>query len=420
MSLRDGEHPDRSHHDRSGSHAVPAGARGGAPRRPSVEVVRPHELTEARLEAWRALQRQGRHRGRPQWGSPFLAPEFSLAVGEVREDALVAVLGPRDAGEGSAAGTPDGFLPFQRGRWGVGRAMGLGLSDCQGAVCRTDLHLDPAELLRSCGLAVWEFDHLADGQALARGDATRVTSSHASPIIEVRHGYQAYLAGLRETAPKFTRTTLAKERRMGRDLGPLRYVHDERDPRALRTLLAWKSAQYRRTGRGDRFAREWIVTLIERLFDTHSPSFGGLLSVLYAGERPVAAHFGLRSDHTLACWFPAYDPAFAKYSPGLVLHLRMAEGTADAGLSLLDLGRGAKEYKDSLKTGELTVHEGYVTRRHPVALGHRAHRAPVRALREAVVSRPRLFGPADRMLKRWGTITGDMRRKEKNHVNRDL
>jgi CelD/BcsL family acetyltransferase involved in cellulose biosynthesis len=64
------------------------------------------------------------------------------------------------------------------------------------------------------------------------------------------------------------------------------------------------------------------------------------LSVLRADGRPVAAHFGLRTERVPACWFPAYDPAFAKYSPGLILHLRMAEAAAADGTAYPDPGRG--------------------------------------------------------------------------------
>jgi CelD/BcsL family acetyltransferase involved in cellulose biosynthesis len=82
----------------------------------------------------------------------------------------------------------------------------------------------------------------------------------------------------------------------------------------------------------------------------------------------------------------------------------MAEAAAADGIAYVDLGRGQKDYKDSLKTRDLSVSEGWVTRRHPVAFGHRAHRAPARALRNAVLSRPQLFEPADRILKRMGEI----------------
>ncbi|TVL90669.1 GNAT family N-acetyltransferase [Streptomyces sp. SAJ15] len=337
------------------------------------------------------MQEQAHLLGSPELANPFLSPEFTLALGRCRREVRIAVV--REEGE------PVAFFPFQRTRLGVGRAIGLGVSDSQGLVHRPGFQWDARELLQACRLAVWEFDHLVEGQ---KPFEVGVVRTFPSPVIDVDQGYAAYLGQLRSRSPKFARTTLAKERKLGRDVGEVRYIHDERNPEALRTLMAWKSAQYRRTGRSDRFAHPWIARLVHQLFHTRTPSFAGLLSVLYAGGRPVAAHFGLRSEHVLACWFPAYDTAYAKFSPGLALHLRMAEGAAAEGLAYLDLGRGEKEYKDSLKTRDLSVSEGWVTRRHPVAFGHRARRAPVRALRNTVLSRPELFDPADRLLKHMG------------------
>ncbi|MFF2851819.1 GNAT family N-acetyltransferase [Streptomyces sp. NPDC058001] len=358
-----------------------------------ISVYRPGDLTVADRAAWTALQSKAHLNGSPELANPFLSPEFTLAVGRHRRGVRIAVV--RENGE------PAAFFPYQRTATGVGRAVGLGVSDSQGLVHRPGFRWDARDLLRDCGLALFEFDHLVEGQTPF---AAGVSGTFPSPVMDVDEGYEAYLARLRERSPKFTRTTLAKERRLARDHGEVRYVHDERDPEVLRTLMEWKSAQYRRTGRSDRFAHEWITGLVRHLFHSRSQQFAGILSVLYAGRVPVAAHLGLRSERVLACWFPAYDPAFAKYSPGLVLHLRMAEGAAADGIAYLDLGRGQKEYKDSLRTRELTVSEGWVTRRHPVAVGHRARRAPVRALRNAVLSRPELFEPADQLLKRIGKI----------------
>jgi CelD/BcsL family acetyltransferase involved in cellulose biosynthesis len=358
-----------------------------------IRVYRPGQLTAADRAAWTSLQSKAHLHGSPELANPSLSPEFTLAVGRCRRGVRIAVVDEN--------GEPAAFFPFQRTTTGVGRAIGLGVSDCQGLVHRPGFTWDARELLRACGLAVWEFDHLAEGQTPFDAEAS---GTFPSPVIDVDQGYEVYLGRLRAQSPKFTRTTLAKERKLGRDHGELRYVHDERDPAALRTLMEWKSAQYRRTGRSDRFAHPWITRLVHQLFHTRSEPFAGILSVLYADGKPVAAHFGLRSERVLACWFPAYDPAFSKYSPGLVLHLRMAEAAAADGIAYLDLGRGQKEYKDSLKTREIFVSEGLVTRRHPVALGHRARRAPVRALRNTVLSRPELFGPADRLLRRMGSI----------------
>lgn len=358
-----------------------------------ISVYRPGELSGADRAAWTALQSKAHLNGSPELANPFLSPEFTLAVGRCRRGVRIAVV--REGDE------PVAFFPFQRSTAGVGRAVGFGVSDCQGLVHRPDFDWDTRDLLRACGLSVWEFDHLVQGQAPFEAGAS---GTFPSPVMDLDRGYETYLRQLRAQSPKFTRTTLAKERRLGRDAGRVDYVHDERDPAALRTLMEWKSAQYRRTGRSDRFAHAWIDHLVHQLYHTRSEPFTGVLSVLYADGKPVAAHFGLSTELIFACWFPAYDPAFAKYSPGLILHLRMAEAAAADGIAYLDLGRGQKEYKDSLKTRDLTVSEGWVTRRHPIAVGHRARRAPVRALRNMVLSRPELFEPADRVLKRMGKI----------------
>ncbi|MFF5639569.1 GNAT family N-acetyltransferase [Streptomyces sp. NPDC012825] len=356
-----------------------------------MRVVRPGELSAREVEAWRKLRAES---GAP--ANPFMEPEFTRAVAEVRPRARVAVWWDGDE--------PVGFFPYEKGPLGQGRAIGFGVSDSQGAVLRDGLRPGARALLRHCGLAAWEFDNLEDGQDLFRDAAVE---SFASPVIDVGEGYAAYEALLRVRSPKFLKTTLAKERRLARRTdGGVRFVFDERDPAALRTLMAWKSAQYRRTGRRDRFAKEWINVLVRRLHTLRTPGCSGVLSVLYAGERPVAAHFGLRSATVLSCWFPAYDPAFAKYSPGLVLHLRMAEAAAAAGIGVLDLGRGDAEYKDALKTGELTVYEGAAVRPGARAALHRLRREPARRLHAFVRSRPALAAHGRTALNRLARLRG--------------
>ncbi|MHB9856951.1 GNAT family N-acetyltransferase [Streptomyces sp. YIM S03343] len=335
----------------------------------------------------------------PEYANPFLAPQFATAVARCRSGSRVAVL--REDGE------PVGFLPYRRHALGVGRAIGLGLSDCQALVHLPGVTWEAGDLLRACGLSVFEFDHLVEQQKpfdrYARG-------WFASPVIDLGDFGEpddlgnGYLERLREMAPRRTRTTLAKERRLGREVGEVRFVFDERDPRMLRRLMRWKSDQYRRTGRMDRFARPWIVDLVDDLFRTRDEHFTGVLSVLYAGDRPVAAHFGPRSRTVLAAWFPAYDPEFRRYSPGLIMHLRMAQAAGRAGVRHVDLGRGDMEYKDWLKTRELRVGEGFVTRPRPVAAAYRLWRGSARGVRTTVLAHPRLREPADRLLKTAGRL----------------
>ena len=164
--------------------------------------------------------------------------------------------------------------------------------------------------------------------------------------------------------------------------------------------MGWKSDQYRRTGRLDRFSQPWIIELLDSLLATRTSGLSGMLSVLYAGQAPVAAHFGLRSGPVLAHWFPAYDTRYFRCSPGLIQHLRLAEESAAAGIQLIDLGKGAKQYKETLKSGDRFVAEGIVTQRSLPAAAHWARWAPQAWVIREIRAHPPLFRAADTLLRR--------------------
>jgi CelD/BcsL family acetyltransferase involved in cellulose biosynthesis len=260
---------------------------------------------------------------------------------------------------------------------------------------------DPRELLRACGLDVWEFHNLLGEQipATARGIARST-----SPIIDVSLGYEAYAAEQRRTSKKIFKSTLQKQRKLERDIGSTRFEFATNDRHAFDTLLQWKSQQYRRTGHRDRFAVKWVEGLVRELFDAACDGCLGTLSVLYGPDQVVAAHFGLRSETCLACWFPSYDATLRRYSPGLSLHLLMAQEAASAGLRYLDLGKGDEEYKQSLKTGDLTVGEGRFHQRSLGAVLQSAHRRPGQLATNFILSRPRLRSAVRRTLRRVGSL----------------
>jgi CelD/BcsL family acetyltransferase involved in cellulose biosynthesis len=358
-----------------------------------ISIARPAELGPAEFAAWHAMQAET-----PALASPFLCPEFAVAVGTFRPGARVAVL----ADEGDIVG----FFPFEKRRWGGGEPIGAGLSDCQGLVHVPGLEWDPRDLLRACRISAWNFDHLVAGQ---RPFERYQAAMAASPVIDLTGGFDAYQAMLRARSRQLSGNVARKARKLGREVGEVRFVLDSRDRSALRTFMSWKSDQYRRTGRGDRFSKPWIVEFLDLLFDTQSDAFSGQFSCLYAGEELVAAHFGVRSAHVLADWFPAYATGFGNYSPGLIMHLRMAEEAAASGIRQIDLGKGAKRYKEELKTGDIFVAEGIVTSRSVLGAASWARRGPALWAVRQVRRHPPLFNAVDLLLRRYGRIRSSLR-----------
>ncbi|MER7520322.1 GNAT family N-acetyltransferase [Streptomyces sp. NPDC126499] len=351
-----------------------------------ITVLRPTDLGPAEADAWRGMLDDG-----AVPANPFLSPEFARAVGLRRPAARVAVL--------TEAGRPVGFFPFERRPLGLGRPIGDGICDAQGLVHSARLTTwDTDALLRACRLYAWQFDHLTTGQGPFEAG---ITHRAGSPVIDLS-GVAEGRDLLAHCSVKFLRDARAKERRLARRVGDVRFVFDESDPNALTTLMAWKSAQYLATGRPDLFARPWAAETLRELHGTRSPACSGVLSVLYAGDRPVAFHFGLRSQHMLCHWFPAYDRELATFSPGL-LHLRkLVEAAAAEGLSRIDLGKDDYAWKTSVKTGDAPVAEGQVARATAVAAlrVRLRHSQLVRQGRRLVAASPVLREAALRVLDR--------------------
>jgi CelD/BcsL family acetyltransferase involved in cellulose biosynthesis len=310
-----------------------------------VSVVRPDELSQDDIASWHAMQS-----ATPSLANPFLSAEFAIAVGQFRPSTRVAILS-------EGAGTV-GFLPFDRGRFGTGAPVAPGLTDSQGLVHAPGLQWDARELLRACRLDMWRFDHLAAEQYPFERYRQGV---RPSPVIDLAGGFDVYYEKLRARSPQFCKTVERKARKLEREAGPLRFVADCDDLAVFRRVMAWKSLQYQRTGQVDLFTRPWIAGLVEVLFGSRGSRLSGLLSVLYASDVPVAAHFGLRGGDVLAHWCPAYDTAYGKYSAGLIMHLRLAELTASAGVRTIDMGTGVQRYKEELKSGDLFVGFGAVS-----------------------------------------------------------
>ena len=123
-------------------------------------------------------------------------------------------------------------------------------------------------------------------------------------------------------------------------------------------MLAWKSEQYLKSGNNDLFAPGWVREAVGSIFRSNVEGFAGMLSLLYAGDRMVAGHIGMRSHRVWHYWFPAYDPASAKYSPGLMLLLKMVGHAPEIGVRIFDLGKGMNSYKERLMNSSSLLASG--------------------------------------------------------------
>jgi CelD/BcsL family acetyltransferase involved in cellulose biosynthesis len=348
-----------------------------------VSVVRPSELGVEELSRWRAMQRNSL-----ALASPFMSPDFTLAVSSVRPCARVAVL--------EAGGAVVGFLPYERRRFGIGMPIGAGVCDRQGLIHVPGLEWEPGALVRSCGLAALEFDHLLAEQTSFRPYHDRTAPSY---VMDLSAGYDDYFRERLLASRRSLKTLFVKRRKLASQVGELTFAFHAPDRDVLESLRRWKSEQYRRTGWPDRFAERWVRQLVDVLYDTTAGECSGTLSVLRAGGQVVACHFGLRSQSVLCCWFPTYDPRFGRYSPGLLLHLEMARAAARLGVQHLDLGKGEEPYKETLRSWDLPLAECRIERPSVGALARRVERAPRRYLWGFVRSRPPLQRAARWMLR---------------------
>ncbi|GLW35709.1 GNAT family N-acetyltransferase [Actinoplanes regularis] len=345
-----------------------------------ISVVRPGELGPAELGAWRQFQKD-----RPGLQNPFLAPEFTLAVARQRPAARVAVLEESDG--------ITGFFPFEVRNRVIGVPIGFGINDCQGLIARDGADWDEMALLKACKLPVLEYDHLMAGQF-----GRFHTSVLGSPLMNIGDGYAAYVEN-RNSVGDVVKQTLRKQRKMVREAGDERFVWDDRDPAALAALREWKGAQYRRTQQFDRFTTPWIAGVLEELRASTSDGCRAVVSTIYAGDRPVAAHLGLRSQSVLAYWFPSYDQDLAKYSAGILLCLRMAEAGATDGIQQIDLGKSEALYKTRLKNAETPVAAGRAGRSWTVATARRTQTALSRTLRQGALGEKLKSGRTGRVLR---------------------
>src|SRR5262245_15556881 len=331
------------------------------------------ELSDDLVRTWTGLQQTN-----ADLASPYFRPEFTKVIAAARHDVEVAIL--------EIEGKIVAFFPFQREQESIGRAVGGIISDYHGLICAQNFRFSPSELLKQSRLIAWDFDHLVVSQS---SFARFHWSIMPSPQLDVSRGYQAYVQQRRAAGTEQIKKIGNLARRIERENGPLRFVANSTNTEALEAVLAWKSQQYRQSGKPDLFAAEWIREVMQLIFGVQTDGYSGCLSLLYAGDELVAGHFGMRSRQRWHYWFPSYAPQMAKYSPGLILLLKMAEYAPSIRVPIIDLGVGMSPYKQRLMNSSSLLASGRIE-----PSWRSFQRKAWRSVRSGLNSWP--FGPAAR------------------------
>ncbi len=301
------------------------------PGTPRFDLISAAEISAPLRVRWNAIRGK-----RPELRSPFFSPDFISAV--------AAVLPDVELGIATQAGEVVAIFPFQRQRGSTARPVGVGINDAHGLISLPNTGVSLLEMMNACKLSSFPFHsaprELAD---IARFELGTTRSFLADLTVDPL-GYENFLRQTSQTIDKQAQKT----RRMIRELGPLRFDFDCRDPALLQRLIELKCDQYKRTHIFNILGVPWIQQLLRSLHERPPETIRGILNVLYAGEKPVALHYGMLEGDLLHYWFPVFDPIASFGSPGTQLFLEVAREGAARGVRAIDMGYGEQAYKTKL------------------------------------------------------------------------
>ncbi len=344
-----------------------------------IEVIEPSALGPAEQALWASFRAAS-----PSLANPYFDIRYALTAGRICPGAQVAVLYSGDR--------IDGFLPFQR-RGGLIQPLGAPLTDYHGIIGRPGVEIDLAEVVRDLGAARFRFN------GLKTGAAPKGAAAHQAVVADLSNGFDAYVEARRAAGHgDFFKDKRRRLKNLERDHAPVAFSFGGGDHAALDFILELKRDQLRRDGQHDVFDCGWTERLLRTLLDHPDPDFGARIAVLRAGDAIVAAEIGLISGGAYHLWFPVYDPAYARYSPGQLMTLETLRAASELGVASVDFGPAGETYKRAFADAGETVYEGDILSSPMVAavstaLGFRAQRLKLgRRIDRILACEPQLTG----------------------------
>jgi len=315
-----------------------------------LQIVSPPIIRGELADAWRAIRAET-----PSLAAPYFDLEFTRSVARVRDDVEVAVFSNR--------GQIVALLPFQRSRPGQGVPVGGRLNDSHGILCRDrdrkrlSTRRLIEQMMAAANLNSFKFHAMSQPAPSLRSFQYTELGSH---YLDLSDGWDAYYQWARKNSVAIKRQK-QKTRKLAREVGPVRFEFDCQSGDVLERLIDLKRSKYQRSNTFDILSVEWASNLIRTIGSVNQPGFKGILSALYAGDQLAAVHFGMLTENILHYWFPVYDPAFRRYSPGTELLLEVARVASNQGITKVDLGYGDDAYKFRFCNGRDVVSCGQIT-----------------------------------------------------------
>lgn len=305
-----------------------------------IRVKTPAELSDSEIEAWTTIRTSN-----PALYSPYFHPEYVQLVGELRQDARIAIAYDQDQ--------PVCFFPFQGS--GFVRPLGAPMSDYHGFIEAPDAQIDHTVFLQKADIGALHYTSLV-------GEQKDMIGFHREDyplcLIDLTDGVEAWRAS---RSSSYRRSLKSNRRRIRRTEDDYKrwFEYKSRSGEAYDQLMDWKQERFVETGLYDVLSSDWTSGLLRELWERDE----GLrcdMHVLYFGDEMAAMDMGLTDGETFHSWMVAYNPEFHALSPGTQLLEDMIDRAPELGYRLIDLGAGMDSYKSAYAVEGHVARSGYV------------------------------------------------------------
>jgi len=335
----------------------------------SAEIKNIIDLTDGEIELWKNIQAQSF-----DLQQAFLSYSFCSAVAANNPFVRICIIKKHQ--------DIVAFLPFQfkdklHEKLRIAERVGGELSDYFGIVAVPDFVIRMKSLASLTGLNLLHFTHLDDSQ---RTYGFCNESPERGLRIIIGASADNYFEKLKENNNKLVSDTGRRQRKIEKDIGPLRFcfnVQKEMRKNILADLVQYKRDQYTRTDVLDSLKDQWKQQVLFQLLSTEDHFCKGILSTLYAGDVWVASHFGLQCNDALHFWFPVYNKDLAKYSPGRLLmkQVIMNAPSQHPPIAIIDRGAGVSKAKTDFANAEHIYYRGEISKPGITTLSYKVFRS---------------------------------------------